>query len=346
MHERKLDWFEKIPVGIMQLGTNLDIILANEEVKRLLSLFQVPPSGGIPDELHSQLEIALNKGVIREGSVYSLLVKSPDERYVRFLVQKLEDDALILAAEDVTEFEWAKSEERTMREEIDRAFTFSLLEPSVARKLSCTPEYQDEPAASGLIKIVGVIADGTHRHVINILKLAADLGALGIFDFPGISRDILTKAAIYHDLCKTQPVLNVGDMVNPAEVFPPGKLHARLGADMGYSYYKLGDEVCNIIRYHHHEENELPSDFPSHLLPQLRLFKLLDGLSAGMTRRNASVRVGFEGGRVYISEKSLLPKYSGSYALNLYGGERIEIVEEDSHLIYRTQRLKPAPAFD
>ncbi|NPV54805.1 MAG: hypothetical protein HPY71_15035, partial [Firmicutes bacterium] len=109
---------------------------------------------------------------------------------------------------------------------------------------------------------------------------------------------------------------------------------------------KLGDEVCNIIRYHHHEENELPSDFPSHLLPQLRLFKLLDGLSAGMTRRNASVKVGFEGGRVYISEKSLLPKYSGSYALNLYGGERIEIVEEDSHLIYRTQRLKPAMAFN
>gem|GEM_PF-2092695 len=25
MQERKLDWCEKIPVGIMQLGTNLDI---------------------------------------------------------------------------------------------------------------------------------------------------------------------------------------------------------------------------------------------------------------------------------------------------------------------------------
>ncbi|NPV53241.1 MAG: hypothetical protein HPY71_06940 [Firmicutes bacterium] len=52
-----------------------------------------------------------------------------------------------------------------MREEIDRAFTFSLLEPSVARKLSCTPEYQDEPATPGLIKIVGGGLAGKHDNI-------------------------------------------------------------------------------------------------------------------------------------------------------------------------------------
>ena len=80
-----------------------------------MSPFQVPPSGGIPDGLHSQLEMALNEGVIREGSVYPLLVKSPGERYVRFLVQRWGSDVLILTLEDVTEFEWAKSEELTRR---------------------------------------------------------------------------------------------------------------------------------------------------------------------------------------------------------------------------------------
>lgn len=291
--------------------------------------------------LFKQLESAMYRGELVEGSSHHILIESPEGTYVRFFAQRW-GDTIILTLEDVTAFEWAKSEERAMREEIDRAFTFSLLEPSVARKLVCTAEYRDEAAGDGLIKITGVIPDGSYRHVINILKLAADLGALGIFEFPGISRDVLTKASIYHDLCKTQPVLKVGDIVNPKEVFPPGKVHAELGADMGRGYYKLGDDECDIIRYHHHEEKELPQEFPSHLLPQLRLFKILDGLSAGMTRRNASVKVGFDSGWVYISERNLVPQYAGSYALNLYSGEKVEISERDTHLLYQTQRLRPS----
>lgn len=112
---------------------------------------------------------------------------------------------------------------------------------------------------------------------------------------------------------------------------------------MGRGYYKLGDEECCVIRYHHHEEDELPREFPSHLLPQLRLFKILDGLSAGMTRRNASVKVGFDSGWVYISERNLIPQYTGSYAFNLYSGEKVEISEHDTHLLYQTQRLRPSP---
>lgn len=238
MCEMNFAWVAKIPIGIMQLRTNLEVMFVNDEAKRLLSFFPVSLYGEIPDMLYERLESAVQAGEVEEGKTQNFVIQSPKGMCVRVCAQGWAD-TIVLTLEDVTEFEWAKAEERAMREEIDRAFSFSLLEPSVAKKLSCTAEYRDEPAGAGLIKITGVIPDGGYRHVINMLKLAADLGALGLFEFPGMSRDVVTKAAIYHDLCKTQPFLRVGDVVDPKEVFPLGKMHAELGADMARGYYKL-----------------------------------------------------------------------------------------------------------
>ena len=46
MRERNFEWIDKIPVGIMQLGTDLKVMFVNDEAKRLLSSFNIPLQGG------------------------------------------------------------------------------------------------------------------------------------------------------------------------------------------------------------------------------------------------------------------------------------------------------------
>ena len=347
MTSEEFGWLSQIPAGIVHADGGSSVIFSTDKARRLLGLPEKEEemeglrlSEALP-QLWGHLREAISRGSIKGEVAYSFFQEVLGGRTVRISAQMWKNEDLILTIDDVTEFEWAKSEERAMREEIDRAFSFSLLEPSVARKLRCTPEHLDEEAAPGLIRITGVIPDGGYRHAINILKLAADLDVLDLFEFPGLSRRYTAHVTIYHDLAKTQPILNVGEVVDPRETFSPGKLHAQEGAAMAQAYYGLDEDECQIIKYHHHEEKGLPKDFPSSLLPQLRLFKVLDGLSAGMTRRNASIHVGFEGGWLYISEKSSTPEYAGSYAINLYNGEERPVPADDVRLKYQTQRIRP-----
>jgi len=336
LSEHPFQWVDEVPVGLIELTPELEVTYINREAERLLSFFSCSQAErGLANELQEQLEIALSRGEIEKGSAHRFLMAARNERYVRFSAQRQADDALVLTLEDVTELELAKAVEQARLEETDRAFTFSLLEPEIARKLMCTPEYYDVPVGPDRIKITGMIPDGGYRHVINILRILADLNVLGIFSFPGFEQDVLINTAIYHDIAKSQPVLEVGDVVDRKEVFPPGRIHAELSADMARTRYQMREDVCYIIRYHHRTEEELPSEFPLGLLPQFRLFRLIDGLSASITRHNTPVKVGFENGWIYVSEKNRNPKYAGNYAVNLYGGQRSEISEKDSRLIYQ-----------
>ncbi|WP_428849307.1 hypothetical protein [Thermanaeromonas sp.] len=120
---------------------------------------------------------------------------------------------------------------------------------------------------------------------------------------------------------RTQRVI-IGDVVDPKEVFEPGYKHAFRGAALAEGVYGLKRYTVLLIKYHHHKESELPAEFPEHLLSLYRLFRLLDGLSAGITRRGASVRISVQGTRIFVEERNPVPKYDGRFALDLYTGEQ------------------------
>ena len=206
----RFDWLSHIPVGIVYAEKSSAIAFSTSKAIELLGLAGKDEldllSKAVP-HIWRRLSEAISEGRIAKEAEFSFTEMGPGGRTLRIWAQSGDGEGIVLTVEDITESEWTRSEERTMREEIDRAFSFSLLEPSVARKLRCTPEYQDEVVAPGLIRIKGVIPDGGYRHVINILKLAADLDALEAFEFPGLSRNVIARVAIYHDLAKTQPVL-------------------------------------------------------------------------------------------------------------------------------------------
>ncbi|WP_245527906.1 HD domain-containing protein [Ammonifex degensii] len=128
-------------------------------------------------------------------------------------------------------------------------------------------------------------------------------------------------AAIFHDLAKVQPVLKPGDLVNPREVFEPGHLHAFRSAALAEGIYRLGPEAVLLIEFHHHVEEELPAEFPPHLLPMYRFFRLIDGLSAAMTRRGAKVKITVDGSKVHVLENNPAPTYNRSLTLDLYTGK-------------------------
>src|SRR5690606_15464586 len=146
--------------------------------------------------------------------------------------------------------------------------------------------------------ITEVIPDGTYRHVVNALKVAADLNRQGVFHQVAIDKDTLVQAILFHDLGKVQPRLQVGDRVDPAQVFEPSKLHAARSADMAANSYNGPEQAPWLTRYQHHAEDDLPPELPRHLLPRLRLRRLVDGLSASTTRRAGSVRLKADGNQV------------------------------------------------
>jgi hypothetical protein len=75
-----------------------------------------------------------------------------------------------------------------------------------------------------------------------------------------------------------------------------------------------------MIKYHHHAENELPADFPDYLLPMHRFFRLIDGLSAGITRRGSKVVMKVKGTRIYVKEESSFPSYNQEIEMDIYTG--------------------------
>ncbi len=132
---------------------------------------------------------------------------------------------------------------------------------------------------------------------------------------------MLVQVLIYHDIGKSQPVLNVGQIADPKKLFEPSIMHALRSADIAENYYQKPKDVVTLIRYHHHSEDQLPAEFPSNLLPMLRLLKVIDGLSAGLTRRNCRIGFRVNGSRVTIVENNGHPIYNRTVEVDLYTGQ-------------------------
>lgn len=217
--------------------------------------------------------------------------------------------------------------------ELDEAFALTLPNTRIERKLKQTPEFRDvyDPE-TGLIEITEVIPDGTYRHVINALKVAADLHRQGATELPGIDKDLIVQTIIFHDVGKVQPRLQVGDVVDPRTAFEESTRHAARSAEIAARWYGAHPDVVELVRYHHHREADLPASFPAHLLPMLRLFQVIDGLSACITRRDGVVRVEVEGTRILVDEYNPHPAFSRRWFVDLYTGERGTLPRPDESL--------------
>lgn len=91
----------------------------------------------------------------------------------------------------------------------------------------------------------------------------------------------------------------------------------------GKKLYDINDEVYYLIKYHHHGENELPADFPDYLLVMHRFFRLIDGLSAGITRRGSMVKMRIKGTKIHVREESSFPAYNQEFEMDIYTGRTI-----------------------
>jgi len=210
---------------------------------------------------------------------------------------------------------------RSSQNEVETAFSIMLPDQRIEARLKSVPEYMDEyDESTGMVKITGVIRNGGFRHVVNMLKLIADAFRQGLMELPGMDKNALVEAAILHDIGKVQPELKIGDIVNPKEVFEKGYFHAFRSADLSKALYNIDDKVYYLIKYHHHLENELPSDFPEVLLPMYRFFRLIDGLSAGITRRGSKVLMKINGTRIYVKEESSFRSYNQEIEMDIYTG--------------------------
>lgn len=215
------------------------------------------------------------------------------------------------------------------RDELDKAFALTLPNTRVEQKLKNTPEYRDifNPA-TGMIEITEVIEDGGYLHVVNALKVAADLNEKGMMSLLGVDKDTLVQALLFHDIGKSQPVLNVGQVVDPYKVFEESTRHAERSAEVVENYYRKSADVTELIRYHHHREEELPDSFPRHLLPMLRLLKIIDGLSAGLTRRSARIGFRVSGSRLTVLENNGHPAFNRTTEIDLYTGTELVFLEK------------------
>lgn len=205
--------------------------------------------------------------------------------------------------------------------EVETAFSVMLPDHRLEARLKSIVEYMDEyDESTGMIKITGIIEDGCYRHVVNMLKLIADAFKQGLMELPGMNKNTLVQAVIVHDIGKVQPDLKIRDTVDPKGVFERGYLHAFRGASLSKLLYGINDEVYYLIKYHHHTENELPTDFPDYLLPMHRFFRLIDGLSAGITRRGSKVAMKINNTRIYVKEESSFPSYNREIEMDIYTG--------------------------
>ncbi|MCF8010291.1 MAG: PAS domain S-box protein [Clostridiales bacterium] len=230
-------------------------------------------------------------------------------------------DFFLCTFSEITNQKKIEQAHEQVKEELDQAFALTLPNSKVERKLKSTPEYRDNyNPDTGEIIITEVIEDGTYRHVINALKILADLKIKGVTDIIGLDKDLLVNVIVFHDLGKVQPALKEGDTVIPSDVFENGKLHADRSAMIAKDFYGHNDEAITLIKYHHHQENELPAEFPRKLLPMFRLFKIIDGLSAALTRREASVRFEVKGENILIFEKNSHQDYNKNRLVNLFTG--------------------------
>lgn len=236
----------------------------------------------------------------------------------------LPDASILVTLKDITPQKDAERALELSWGELEQAFALMLPNSKVERKLKSSPEYRDEyDPATGRVHITGVIPDGTYRHVINALKVASDLKRAGAMEALGIDKDTVVQTMMYHDLGKIQPWLQVGAVLDPREAFEPSKLHAQRSADFAAGTYVRDEDTLALIRHHHHEEHELPPEFPRRLLPMLRLVRLIDGLSAAVTRKDAHVTVRMEHGEIVVDETNPHSRYNGTHRIDLFGGSHV-----------------------
>ena len=230
--------------------------------------------------------------------------------------------AIVITFVDITALRDAEQKALDTAREAESAFGLALPNTKVEIKLKASPEYADvfDPT-TGVATVTRVIANGTYWHVINGLRIMAELKALGGFQLVGIDKDTLVQAFLFHDIGKEQPRLVVGQEFVPADTFEPGALHAARSADWAVRDYQVSTDVEWIVRYHHTPEAGLPDGFPASLKPMWRLFKLIDGLSAGITRREAKVApMTLEGAVLTIWEHNRDTRYHRAYRVSIYTG--------------------------
>ncbi|KNZ69806.1 hypothetical protein Tfer_1416 [Thermincola ferriacetica] len=187
----------------------------------------------------------------------------------------------------------------------------------IESKLRQIPEYKDiyNPETKK-ITVIAKIDEGGYWHVVNCLRILCQIDRLGVLKRFNIDKQLLIQAILIHDIGKIQPVLRIGDTVDPMAVFEKSSLHAlrssEFSAQMGYSKY-----VTLLVKYHHHREDELPPNFPRELIPAFKLFKIIDGLSAAITRRNATVTMELSNTKLIIYEENFeRPEYNKKHILN------------------------------
>lgn len=270
-------------------------------------------------------------------------------RDVLFHVSAVRDQrrlvAVLITFADVTQLHEAERRARHEAEEAEKAFGLTLPNSKVEAKLKSSPEFQDIfDAASGTATVTAVIPDGTYRHVINGLRIMAELNTLGLFQLVGLDKDTLVSAFIFHDLGKEQPRLALGQKFRPADTFEPSRRHAERSADWAVKYYHVPDDVAALIRHHHTPLADLPAEFPTALIPMLRIMQLVDGLSAGLTRRLSAVGpFQLEGTSLTVREYNRDSRYHRSYRLAVLSG-REQILHElnpDPPLLGDLERARP-----
>ncbi|MCR4403107.1 MAG: PAS domain-containing protein [Firmicutes bacterium] len=327
--ERALAILRSLNEGLIVIDRDLTIREFNPAAERLMNARaadRVGQKAVVVSRDESPIFEVMNTGKAR----YNVMTPLADGRvfsvnYVP-LIEDGEVRGIIETFHDVTEQEHLRAQLVSSRDELDRAFALTLPNSRVEHKLKHTPEYRDKyDPETGLITVTEVIEDGNYKHVVNALKVLADLNSKGIMSLLGISKDILVQSLIFHDLGKSQPQLEVGQTVDPKKAFEYSPAHAARSADIAAHFYHKDQDVIWLVRYHHHKEDELPLDFPRHLMPMLRLLQLVDGLSAALTRRNATIKLDVEGTRVTVHERNGHPDFNRSRVVDLFTGEAVVI---------------------
>ncbi|MBM7581528.1 hypothetical protein JOD02_000351 [Caldicoprobacter guelmensis] len=302
---------DMLPFGVVLASPPGKIVKCNRVARRILL-----------EKFSNQEEVA----ALINGAYKDKIIESGSGTYYRIEVSPLNEKTnnVLVAFIDVSREYTLLNRIKEMQEELETAFLAMLPDQRIEARLKSIPEYMDEyDENTGMIKITGIIEDGCYRHVVNMLKLLADAFKQGLMELPGVNKNTLVQATILHDIGKVQPDLKVGDVVNPKEVFEQGFYHAFRGASLSRSLYDINDEVYYLIKYHHHGENELPADFPDYLLVMHRFFRLIDGLSAGITRRGSMVKMRIKGTKIHVREESSFPAYNQEFEMDIYTGRTI-----------------------
>ncbi|MBO8127569.1 MAG: HD domain-containing protein [Firmicutes bacterium] len=301
-----------IPFGIAVVSEEGEVQKANELARKIIS------ENSIDDEEMR----AIIKGDYRK------IIKSKLGTYYKVEASFLRGANFVLIAFVDVSAEYALMERlQETQNEVETAFLVMLPDQRIEARLKSIVEYMDEyDESTGMIKITGIIEDGCYRHIVNMLKLLADALKQGLMELPGMEKNTLAQAIVLHDIGKVQPNLKVGDKVNPKEAFEKSFLHAYRGASLIKALYDdIDDKVYLLIKYHHHQETELPDDFPDYLLPMHRFFRLIDGLSAGITRRGSRVSMKVNGTRIYVKEESSFPPYNREIEIDVYTGSFVSL---------------------